>query len=286
MFGRGATLKAVGVGALASLLLMALVYWALVMQGLESPIPALRTWEDYIAVAVVIALIPYAVLDLLRAVWLRSVERNLPRLLADVEGLIESGLSPVMALRQVGVKAYGVLGREVRRIVTLVSWGYPYYRVKGLIEERIPHSGAALSLKLLLDAEEGGGDVRSAIRSLREYVREMLALKGEVYSNVRLQILIVYLALIVFLYISDTILSAFIARVVAAEAVPGVTAGGVNVESVRRLFFHMYLAEAILGGFAIGKISTGSIGPGVKHVLILILIGLLYNLLLATPGGG
>ena len=285
MFGRAATLKAVGAGAAMALGLMAFVYWALVVQGMESPIALFRTWEDYVAVAIILALMPYAALDLLRAVWTRSVERNMPRLLADVEGLIEGGLSPVMALRQVGVKAYGVLGREVRRVVTLVSWGYPYARVKEMIEERVPHAGASLSLKLLLDAEEGGGDVRSAIRSLREYVRETLALKGEIYSNIRLQVLIIYLALIVFLYISDTILSTFITSVVAAGEVPGMTGGRIDVGLVRRLFFHMYLAEAILGGFAIGKVSTGSIGPGVKHVLVLTLIGLFYNLFIASGGG-
>lgn len=279
-FDRSTTVKSIAAGFAGAVVILLISYLVIEVERVPSPIPGLKSWQDYVVIAIIVAAIPYTVLDALRSFWIRSIESNLPRLLADVEGMVEGGLSPVMALRHVAGKAYGVLGREIAGIVALLSWGYPYDNVKGIIDARIPHSGASLSLKLLLDAEEGGGDIRSAVRSLRGYVRETMALKKEMYSTTRIQIFVVYLALMVFLYISDVIVSTFLVGVVRAGTAP-VGVVPINVDMTRRLFFHMYLAEVVLGGLAIGKLTTGSVGSGVKHVLVLAGIGLLYIMFFA-----
>jgi hypothetical protein len=207
----------------------------------------------------------------------KSVEMELPRMLSDLEGLIESGLSPLMALRQMSQKEYGALTRIMRRVVSLASWGYTYDRIKGVLEREIPHPAALMVFKLLLDAEEGGGDVASAIGRLRDYLRDADALRGELQSTLRTQVFVVYLALAIFLYISQTALSSLMAPMSSSIGI-GISSGSLSY--VRSIMLGMYLVEALLGGLALGKMTAGSAGAGVKHSMLLVLMGALYIMLL------
>lgn len=205
------------------------------------------------------------------------MEMELPRMLSDLEGLIESGLSPLMALRQMSQKEYGALTRIMRRVVSLASWGYTYDRIKGVLEREIPHPAALMVFKLLLDAEEGGGDVASAIGRLRDYLRDADALRGELQSTLRTQVFVVYLALAIFLYISQTALSSLMAPMSSSIGI-GISSGSLSY--VRSIMLGMYLVEALLGGLALGKMTAGSAGAGVKHSMLLVLMGALYIMLL------
>ncbi|MGC9116850.1 MAG: type II secretion system F family protein [Conexivisphaera sp.] len=249
------------------------MYYELEVLGARSPIPNFTSWYHYASLALAIALAPYALLDYRRRAWSSNVERGLPRVLSDLEGLVESGLSPLMALKQMSQKDYGVLSRAIRRIVSLASWGYTYDRIKGILEREVPHPVALMFFKLLLDAEEGGGDVASAVRSMREYLRDVEALKGELQSTVRMQVFVVYLALLIFLYISETALSSLLTPTTSAI---GIGLSAATLSYVRTIMFGMYIIEALLGGLALGKMTSGSAGAGVKHSMLLVIIGAVY----------
>jgi pilus assembly protein TadC len=267
----------VSIGAAAAAAFLAVVYYELAVLGVGSPIPNFKFWYYYVSLALAIAMAPYAFLDYRRRSWISGVERGLPRVLSDLEGLVEGGLSPLLALKQMSQKDYGALTRPIRRIVSLTSWGYTYQRIKQILEREIPHPAALMVFKLLLDAEEGGGDVASAVRSIREYLRDADALKGELQSTLRMQIFVVYLALVIFLYISETALSSLLAPTTSAI---GIGLSSAMLSYVKSMMFGMYLVEAILGGLALGKMTSGSAGAGVKHAMLLVMIGALYIMLL------
>jgi flagellar protein FlaJ len=51
--------------------------------------------------------------------------------------------------------------------------------------------------------------------------------------------------------------------------------GGLELKGVQRLMFHMSLIEGLFGGWVAGKMGEGSIGAGLKHLLILMCAGFL-----------
>ncbi len=247
------------------------------MRGVPSPIPHFTGWYYYASIAAVIAMVPYAVMDQRRRSWEADVERNLPRMLSDLEGLVGSGLSPLLSLRQMAQKDYGALSRPIRRVVSLASWGYSYDSIKRILEREFPHQLALVVFRLLLDAEEGGGDIASAVRSLREYLRDVGVLKGELQSTLRMQSFVVYLALIIFLYIAETALSSLL---VPTSSAIGIGLSPSALSYVRSIMFGMYVVEAILGGLSLGKMTAGSAGAGVKHAMMLLIIGIVYIMIL------
>jgi pilus assembly protein TadC len=267
----------ISIGTAAAVAFLAVIYYELAVLGARNPIPHFTQWYYYASIAIAIAMAPYAYLDYRRRAWVNDVERNLPRMLSDLEGLVESGLSPLLSLKQMSQKDYGALTRPLRRIVSLASWGYTYQRIKQILEREVPHQVALMIFKLLLDAEEGGGDVASAVRSLREYLRDADALKGELQSTVRMQVFVVYLALVIFLYISETALSSLL---VPTSSAIGIGLSASTLSYVKSIMFGMYLVEAILGGLALGKMTSGSAAAGVKHAMLLVMIGAVYIMIL------
>ena len=264
-------------GALAALAFLYFVYYELAVLKVPSPLPHFNQWYYYASIAVAIALAPYAYLDHRRRAWVANVERNLPRFLSDLEGLVESGLSPLLALRQMSQKDYGALTWPLRRVTSLASWGYSYQRIKEILERELPHQTALMIFKMLLDAEEGGGDVASAVRGIREYLRDAEALKGELHSTLRTQTFVVYLALIIFLYISETALSSLLAP---TSSPIGIGLSSSSLSYVRSIMFAMYVVEAVLGGLALGKMTSGSAAAGLRHAILLVAIGALYIMVL------
>jgi flagellar protein FlaJ len=48
---------------------------------------------------------------------------------------------------------------------------------------------------------------------------------------------------------------------------------GVPPEEMKRIFLHMTLIQGFFGGLVAGKMGEGSIGAGLKHSLVMMLLG-------------
>jgi flagellar protein FlaJ len=69
---------------------------------------------------------------------------------------------------------------------------------------------------------------------------------------------------------------------------PGSSQGGglftaisdINIEELNTLLFNMAIIEAVFGGLAAGKISTGTFVGGIKHIVIMVVMAVVAFMLI------
>ena len=85
------------------------------------------------------------------------------------------------------------------------------------------------------------------------------------------------MAFAIFVGVGILIFKIFFSQIaqVWAGAGTGLFAQPIDIDAVTRVFFHMAIIEAFVGGLIAGKMGDGSIGAGLKHALVLMVAGYL-----------
>jgi flagellar protein FlaJ len=127
------------------------------------------------------------------------------------------------------------------------------------------------------------------MEQLNRHIGELQSIDRERYSQMRPLAAVVYIAFGVFLFTDVMLIRSFFAQIVNLQAkvlnTPGAGTsvfGGlssVDTAFLEKVMFHAVVVQAVIGGLVAGKISEARLGAGLKHVLILLLIGFLTFLI-------
>jgi flagellar protein FlaJ len=103
-----------------------------------------------------------------------------------------------------------------------------------------------------------------------KFIQSTLLLEKERKTQTRPYIAIIYIALFVFLF---TIVLLFKTFFTTAEGVPMLAASTSSPADLERTFLHMTLIQGFFGGLVGGKMGEGSVYAGLKHSLIMMILG-------------
>lgn len=260
------------VSATAALALLVADVW-LYMLLTNKPV----LFDNYLVLVVLIALAPYSILDHMDMSWKRKVDEYLPELLRDVAEAQRTGMTLIRAFEEVVKKRYGPLTKEVRRLVVQISWGATFEKALQLFANRVGTPLTRRVASLITEATRFGGATSDIMDLTASYVRSTHLLERERSSELRIYTIIIYAAFFIFLYCVIILLTTFFYRISPMGA-GFVTGMALPPEQMRRLFFHMAIIQAVMSGLAAGKMSTGRILAGTKHVCTLIVLSfIIFN---------
>jgi len=263
---------------LAALTLLAVNVWFHVLLT-SQPV----AFDNYVVLIILVALAPYGVLDYVDTSWRRKIDEYLPELLSDIAEAQRTGMTLPTAFEAAAKKHYGPLSREVRKLVVQMSWGATLENALQLLANRVGTMLARRMANLMSDALRFGAITSDVMDLAANYVRSVHLLEKERAAELRIYVIIIYVAFLVFAYCVVILLTTFFYRVspVATGFVAGMM---IPAGQIRRLFFHMALIQAVMSGLAAGKMSTGSIVAGVKHVCVLVVAAFaIFNWLAPPP---
>lgn len=226
--------------------------------------------------AILIAFLPFGILDLADTRWRANADENLPKLVVDINGFVRSGQTVIKALELAADRNYGVLTPELQRFKSQLFWGVPIDRALMRLAERI---GTPLSRRIfysLLYITRSGGRVNEVLEVMVKHVSELRLIEKERKASLRPYLFTTYVAFFVFLATSILLFNSFFIQLAAAKTAGGPFKISLNVSLVRNVFYQLSIVEATIGGIVAGKLGEGTLGSGVKHVIILILITILF----------
>jgi flagellar protein FlaJ len=98
---------------------------------------------------------------------------------------------------------------------------------------------------------------------------------------------IVYLAFFVFLFVVVVLSTQFlpVLATISSQGIPATATlagiGSVSIATFGRLLYHACLVQAFFSGLIAGQMGEASIGAGVKHASVLLIISLvIFNVIL------
>jgi len=230
----------------------------------------LPIFDEYLLLAIVIALFPAAVLDYVDYRWRRSIDEHLPDLFRAIVQAEKTGMTLPQAVEEAAKRRYGPLTAELRRMVAHMSWGKSFEEVLQSFSQRVSTSLTRRSVPLVVEASRSGGRVEKVFEPMGKFVQSTLMAEKERKAQTRPYVAIVYVAFFVFLF---TVIMLFKTFFVQMAELPALNSALLSNDEARRLFFHMSIVQALFSGLVAGKMGEGTVSAGLKHSVVLLVAG-------------
>ncbi len=234
--------------------------------------------DELMFMAMIIALFPPAIVNFLDTRWKNDVDSNIPKMLKELAEAGRTGVTLIRALELASERRYGALSKELKRIVNQLSWGATFEETLKSFSDRVETKLAKRTAVLLTEIHKVGGDVQEVLEVVSRHINELQTIERERQSQIRPYVAIVYIAFLVFLLIDILLIRSFFWELTSLQetlqSAGGFFMGGaIDLNQIETILFHLSLIEAFYGGLIAGKMGEGSIGAGLKHSVLLMVIG-------------
>jgi flagellar protein FlaJ len=246
---------------------------------------ALAIYENEIfLLATLIVIIPSAILDFENQRWISGIEDQMPLLVRGVSESQETGLTLVAALEKVvDDKMIGhPLSDEIKKLVTQMSWGSSFEEALTDFQKRINSPIVNRFCALVLEASHSGGTIKTVFSATSGFMEEMKEIDKETSAQMKPYLIIIYAAFAVFMVTAILLVRSFLTPIQGAPQIMSpVTLGSTG--GLKDFFYKDMLVSAVTGGLMAGKLGERRVVGGLKHSIILCVVGYLIFFIAIPP---
>jgi len=233
--------------------------------------------ETTFVLSLVIALLPFVILHELRERRLEKILAITPDYLSSLSAAISSGLPPAKAIKTLPPDRFGALSQELVRVRRDIEWGSPAAKALSEMERRIRSGLLMRVISVMNIATTATGNIGDVLKVLANDVSTEVYLKRERRTQTFTYVLIAYMIFGVFAITAVGMVVIFVPALptqnVEMPGGMGIGINPVNPQLVRTLFYHAVLIQGIALGILAGQFRTGRIRDGIKHALLMCVMG-------------
>jgi len=220
-------------------------------------------------IAIAIAVTGVAITEYMKFLTKKDIEERFPYFLRDVAENMRTGMTLPQAITATKETFYGSLTPHVKRMVTQIDWGVPFDKILNNFS-RYSTKAVQRAVSTIIETHRGGGDIAEIFDSVGKSTSEISNIMKERSSTIYNQMLTGYI--IFFLFIGVLI-------ILQVLLIPSFSSFSpeANLENLAKFYLDTFkilvLLQGFFAGLVIGKMSEGRIVAGIKHSLILIVVG-------------
>ncbi len=212
----------------------------------------------------------------------KEIEQQFMMFIKDFTESINSGMTLPLALEHSQDKDYGPLSPHIKKLGAQVNWGIPFQKALAVFAKNLQSLPIKRAVKTIIETYKVGGKISDTLNAVGKCLITIDKIKKERATSVHSQIITSYLIYFVFIFIL-IILQAFLIPSLVTE--DGGLTGVIGTETPARelytqSFIYFIIIQGFFAGLATGKMAEGSLVAGLKHSVLLIVIG--YTLFTIT----
>jgi flagellar protein FlaJ len=235
------------------------------------------TVDDFAVFAVLVAIIPVAILDLKEQIRVRNLENALPNFFRDLAGMNDSGMTLPNAVHLVASAEYGTLTPHIRKLDNEMSWGVTFVEALYRFGKGLGTKMADRSVDLIANASKAGGDVSEVLRAAAKDTFEVVNLQSERSNNMLIYVIIVLVSFMVFLFVIAILVSSFLSTMATAGSAAAAAGaqgfmGKIDIFVYKRLFSHAAILQGFFSGLVAGQMGEGRVIAGLKYSALMVII--------------
>ncbi|MDD1705019.1 MAG: type II secretion system F family protein [Methanoregula sp.] len=232
--------------------------------------------DDFAVFAVLISIVPVAILELQENRRVKHLENALPNFFRDLAGMNASGLTLPHAVHLVAGAEYGTLTPHIRRLDNEMSWGVGFGEAIYRFGRGLGTPLADRSVDLIAKASKAGGDISLVLRAAADATFEVVSLGSEREKNMLIYVVIVLVSFGVFLFVIAILVSTFLTSMATAGAAASASGaqgfmGEIDINTYKRLFTHAALLQGLFSGLVAGQMGEARFIAGLKYSALMLL---------------
>jgi flagellar protein FlaJ len=224
--------------------------------------------------AVLVAIVPSAILDYLNQKWIRSIEKQMPALVRGISESQETGLTIIKALEKVieDKLVRPALSDEIRKISVRMSWGVSFEDALTAFKNRVGSPLVSRFCALVLEASRSGGQIKKVFTATSGFMEEMKEMDEDTDAQMRPYLLVIYVSFMIFIFIAVMLIQAFFAPLEGSAQIMSESTI-VGVREYSDFFYRDMIVTALTGGLMAGKLGERRVAGGLKHAILLSVVG-------------
>jgi flagellar protein FlaJ len=246
---------------------------------------ALSTYANEIFLAAVfVIIVPAAIMDFENQSWISAIEDQMPLLVRGISESQETGLTLVKSLEKiVENKMIGhPLSDEVKKLTVQIAWGASFEQALTNFKERINSPIVNRFCALVLEASRSGGTIRKVFTETSGFMEEMKDMDKETSAQMKPYIIVIYAAFAIFLVVAILLVRSFFAPMQGAPQILGQSSLG-SISGLKDFFYKDMMVSGLTGGLVAGKLGERRVAAGLKHAIILSIVGYAIFFLTIPP---
>jgi flagellar protein FlaJ len=226
--------------------------------------------DDFVFFALLAVISPTALLNYVDYRWRKAVDEHLPDLFRSIVQAQEIGMTLPKALEEATKRDYGPLTPELKKMTVQISWGASFEEALLAFGRRVGTVLTQRTVPMIIEASRSGGRVEKVFDPMGKFVQTTILLEKERRTQTRPYIAIIYVALFVFLFTIVILFKTFFTNVEGTALLSIPTSSPADL---KRIFLHLTLVQGFFSGLVAGKMGEGSVSAGLKHSLVMMLLG-------------
>ena len=216
----------------------------------------------------------------------QEMEDYFPSFLRDIADAQRAGTTLPKAIYGASNIHYGALSAEVKKMADQISWGVPFEEAMVRFKNRVNSGLIRRSIDIILEANRAGGQISSIFDTLTADTQKIKDVENERKSTLQVQVYSVYFIYIVFLFIIVVLQNLLLPSMPAVGNIAKILGGSGQTLSEQQFYvylLHLTLIQGFFIGLLAGEMSSGSVVAGLRHSMILMVIGFLVINFFASP---
>jgi flagellar protein FlaJ len=210
-----------------------------------------------------------------------EIEQQFIVFIRDLSDSINAGMTLPLALSHCSKNEYMALGPYVNDLAAQVDWGIPFRRALETFAKKIESVSVKRSITTIIETYKVGGKIADTLEAINRSLVTVEKIKKERSSSVHSQVVTSYMIFFVFILIL-IILQGFLIPALTQRSVSDVALSITQApqtlptsQDYSQIFTIFIIMQGFFAGLATGKMAEGSLVSGLKHSIILIVVGYL-----------
>ena len=247
---------------------------------------ALSTYANEVFLSAVLCIIvPAAMLDYENQSWISAIEDQMPLLVRGISESQETGLTLIKSLEKiVENKMIGhPLSDEVKKLTVQMAWGTSFEQALINFKVRINSPIVNRFCALVLEASLSGGTIKKVFTETSGFMEEMKDMDKETSAQMKPYIIVIYAAFAIFMVVAILLVRSFFSSMQNTPQIGGQSPLA-SISGLKDFFYKDMMVSGITGGLVAGKLGERRIAAGLKHAIILSIIGYAIFFFTIPPG--
>lgn len=271
-------LPAIGITVLGSLVLV------LMLLG-QSTSVILST----VAMGIIGIALPHFIIEYLKFVDIRQTEASYPNFLRDLTQSVSSGMTIPQAITVAAQTEYSALTKYIKKLNASLAWGSPFPEAWARFTNLLKDSEIISRINgIISESFYSGGDIAAVLEALSEDVDTIKRLEADKRAMMAEHLAVMYVVFGVFLSIIVILYKIllpilYLQRFGAFSGLAFRSSELLGVEYFKNLFFIMTVVQAGSLGVIAGQITEEKLIAGLKHVMIMLAVGIAVFFIFIFP---
>ena len=231
-----------------------------------------------IVTGIIVGIFPYLIYQTIVNNIEKEKEEQFIKFSIDLIGLLKSGLSLPIALKQLEKNDYGRINELVKNLSSRIDWGVSIEDSFTQFAEESNSRMIKRTIQSLIDIYKEGGNLEQGLEAIINSIMEIRKIKEDKKAAIHENIIHSYIVFVFFLGIVFTF-QVFLLPFLQIS-LPGQTSN-INFDFINNLMYYMSIIQAVFAGLSMGKMYDDSYKAGAKYIAIfLFMVIILFNIVL------